>query len=73
MKSAFSPWGRTWLKSIASPRCIPSTATKTARTDRYLPHTYSPGVSGVEWRISPTRCSSSRMMDMPAATEMKNT
>ena len=31
-----------------------------------LPHTYSRTVSRVEWRISPTRCSASRIRTKPA-------
>ena len=42
-------------------------------TARNLPHTYSLGFNGVECSSSPTFASSSRIIDMPAATEAKNT
>ena len=73
MYSALLPCGSTWLKSIISARWIPSVATNAASTARNLPHTYSPGLSGVECSSSPTFASSSRIIDMPAATEAKNT
>jgi hypothetical protein len=73
MNSAFVPCGRTWLNTIIMPTCTTSTAITAVRTARNLPHTYSEGLSGVEWSNSPTRASSSRIMDMPAATEAKNT
>ncbi len=53
-------------------RCAASTPKKPSRTAVYLPQTYWPGVSGVECRIGPILCSSSRMKIIPAAIEAKN-
>jgi len=73
MNSALPPCGSRWLQIIARPTWIASTPMKLTSTARYLPQTYSAGRSGVECSSSPTRCSSSRITDMPAATETKKT
>ena len=73
MYSALLPCGIRWLNAIMSARWRPSDATNAASTAMNLPHTYSRGSSGVECSSSPTLASSSRITDMPAATEAKNT
>ena len=67
-----SAFGTTWKKNSIKairPANRPNVVTRIAR---YLPLMYSPGVSGVAWRSSPTRSSLSRITLMPAPAATKN-
>ena len=59
ISAALAP-GSTWLQTAWKTRCRRARRRSAASTARNLPHTYSPGRSGVAWSSSPTLCSSSR-------------
>ena len=69
--STASGFGTTWLKNAFMAICHAMATTKPAVTARKRPQTYSPAVSGVEWRMASTFSSRSRSSVRPAPTEMK--